>query len=71
MQVAAAKIAVDMVTDDEGQLTEQQRRTYQASMRHEYQIYERLRTPHGINQGIPTVYFAGVNAVQCCLEPAV
>lgn len=56
-QIAAAKIAVDMSTDDEGKLTDHQRRSYQAGMRHEREIYERLS--HGTNNGIPTVYFAG------------
>lgn len=57
MQVAAAKVAVDMETDKEGNLTTQQRQSYQASMRHEHQIYERLA---GRQNGIPAVYFAGV-----------
>lgn len=59
LQIAAAKIAVDLETDDEGKLSEQQRRTYQASMRHEHQIYERLQASQGGSSGIPRVYFAG------------
>lgn len=59
LQVAAAKIAVDMATDLEGKLTDQQMRSYQASMRHEHHIYERLQAAHGSSHGIPTVHFAG------------
>jgi hypothetical protein len=59
LQIAAAKIAVDLETDDKGSLSEEQRRTYQASMRHEHQIYERLQACQGGSNGIPRVYFAG------------
>lgn len=62
VQIAAAKIAVDMETDKDGQLTDQQRRSYQASMRHEHRIYERLQTPQSSGNGIPRVYFAGGGA---------
>lgn len=59
VQVAVAKIALDMTTDEEGRLTPNQRRSYQASMRHEHHIYERLQATHGSRHGIPTVFFAG------------
>jgi hypothetical protein len=61
LQIAAAKIAVDMSTDHDGKLTDQQMCSYRASMRHEHHIYERLQASHGSSHGIPTVYFAGAH----------
>ena len=70
MQIAAAKIAVDLESDTEGQLTQQQLRSYQASMRHEHRIYEHLQACHASSNGIPAVYFAGKSLVclgaECC-----
>lgn len=64
-QVAAAKIAIDMETNDEGKLTETQIRTYQASMRHEHKIYDSLLKAGGATKGIPTVHFAGKQLWSC------
>lgn len=64
-QVAAAKIAVDLETDDAGRLTSDQARSYAASMRHEYSIYEGLLQAGGGSYGIPEVYFAGGLACPC------
>jgi hypothetical protein len=50
---------VDLETDETGALSMTQKASYQASMRHEFSIYERLLKAGGGSQGIPTVHFAG------------
>lgn len=57
---AVAKVVVDLVTDDDGKLTDAQIRTYKPSMKHEHAIYKSLKadTPSK-PQGIPATWCSG------------
>jgi len=55
----AAKASVDLTTDNEGRLSEQQRQGYKACMKHEYAVYKELVAGNHCAHGIPAVYGTG------------
>jgi hypothetical protein len=63
---------VDLTTDNEGRLSEQQKQEYKACMKHEYAVYKELLAENHCAHGIPAVYGTGeslgwlyARSVQC------
>jgi len=67
----AAKVSVDLTTDNEGRLSEQQKQEYKACMKHEYAVYKELLAENHCAHGIPAVYGTGEFGMAVCSQRVV